>query len=120
MLGHTVDGTQAEYVRIPLADSGLHHVPEGVDEKALVMLSDIVPTGLECGVLNSQVAPGKTVVVVGAGPVGLAATMNAKLYSPTLIIVVDKDANRLKVAKKLGAGESSSRAKLDRVGADWA
>ena len=105
VLGHTVDGTQAEYVRIPLADSGLHHVPLGVDEKALVMLSDIVPTGLECGVLNSQVAPGKSVVVVGAGPVGLAATMNAKLYSPSLIIVVDKDPNRLKVAKKLGAGK---------------
>lgn len=103
ILGNTIDGTQAEYVRIPLADSGLHLAPEGVDEKALVMLSDIFPTGLECGVQNGRVQPGSTVTIVGAGPVGLAALLTAKLYSPSLIIVVDKDPNRLKVAKKLGA-----------------
>jgi len=113
ILGHTIDGTQAEYVRIPLADSGLHHVPEGVDEKGLVMLSDILPTGLECGVLNGKVQPGSTVAIVGAGPVGLAALMTSKLYSPSLVVVIDKDPNRLKVAKRLGAdhvvnsGESS-------------
>lgn len=103
ILGHTVDGTQAEYVRIPLADSGLHHVPEGVDEKSLVMLSDILPTGLECGVLNGKVQPGSTVAIIGVGPVGLAALITAKLYSPSLIIAIDRDPNRLKVAKKLGA-----------------
>lgn len=103
ILGHTHDGTQAEYVRIPLADSGLHKVPEGADEKALVMLSDILPTGLECGVLNGKVSPGNSVAIVGSGPVGLAALMTAKLYSPSLIIVIDKDTNRLQVAKKLGA-----------------
>jgi len=103
ILGHTVDGTQAEYVRVPLADSGLHLVPAGVDEKSLVMLSDILPTGLECGVLNGKVAPGSSVVIVGAGPVGLAALMTSKLYSPSLVIVVDKDPHRLNVAKKLGA-----------------
>lgn len=65
VLGHTIDGTQAEYVRIPQADAGLHHVPEGVDEKALVMLSDILPTGLECGVLNGKVSPGCSVAIVG-------------------------------------------------------
>lgn len=103
ILGHLVDGTQAEFIRVPLADSGLHHVPKGVDEKELVMLSDILPTGLECGVLNGRVQPGGSVVVVGVGPVGLAAIMAAKLYSPSLIIAVDRDGNRLKVAKKLGA-----------------
>jgi len=70
ILGHTHDGTQAEYVRIPLADSGLHHVPEGVDEKSLVMLSDILPTGLECGVLNGKVQPGGSVAIVGAVSLG--------------------------------------------------
>jgi len=103
VLGHTVDGTQAEYVRIPFADSGLHHVPKNVDEKALVMLSDIFPTGLECGVQNGRVQPGSTVAIVGSGPVGLAALMTAKLYSPALIIMIDRDPSRLKVAKKLGA-----------------
>lgn len=103
ILGHLVDGTQAEFVRIPLADSGLHHVPEGVNDKHLVMLSDILPTGLECGVQNGRVQPGGSVVVVGVGPVGLASVMAAKLYSPSLIIAIDKDANRLKAAKKLGA-----------------
>lgn len=103
ILGNTIDGTQAEYVRIPLADSGLHHAPEGVDEKALVMLSDIFPTGLECGVLNGNVQPGSTVAIIGAGPVGLAALLTSKLYSPSLIVVIDKDPSRLKVAKKFGA-----------------
>jgi alcohol dehydrogenase len=102
-LGHLLDGTQAEYVRIVNADSSLHHVPQGVDEKALVMLSDILPTGLECGVLNGKVQPGCSVVIVGGGPVGLAALMTAQLYSPSLLIMVDKDQNRLQVAKKLGA-----------------
>jgi alcohol dehydrogenase len=103
ILGHTHNGTQAEYVRIPFADNSLHLVPPGIDEKALVMLSDILPTGLECGVLNGNVQPGGSVVIVGAGPVGLAALMTAKLYSPSLIIVVDKDPYRLNVAKKFGA-----------------
>ena len=107
MLGHLVDGTQAEYVRIPQADAGLHHVPEGVNDKHLVMLSDILPTGMEVGVLNGKVQPGNTVAVVGVGPVGLAAVMTAKLYSPSLIIAIDKDENRLKVAKKLGADHTT-------------
>lgn len=102
-LGHTIDGTQAEYVRIINADSSLHHVPKGCDEKALVMLSDILPTGLECGVLNGKVSPGGSVAIVGGGPVGLAALMTAQLYSPSLVVMIDKDQNRLKVAQKLGA-----------------
>lgn len=127
VLGHLVDGTQAEYVRIPQADAGLHHVPEGVDDKHIVMLSDILPTGLEVGVQNGRVQPGGTVAVVGVGPVGLAAVMGAKLYSPSLIVAIDKDANRLKVAKKLGAdhvvqpGEDPVQAIMgltDNTGAD--
>jgi alcohol dehydrogenase len=103
ILGHTTDGTQAQYIRVPFADSGLHHVPDGVNEKHLVMLSDIMPTGLECGVMNGKVQPGCTVAIVGAGPVGLAALLTSKLYSPSLVIVIDRDPSRLKVAKKLGA-----------------
>jgi len=82
ILGNTIDGTQAEFVRIPHADSSLYLIPEGADEAALVMLSDIFPTGLECGVLNGKVSPGGTVVIVGGGPVGLAALITAQLYSP--------------------------------------
>jgi alcohol dehydrogenase len=87
VLGHTIDGTQAEYVRIPHADSSLYKVPEDVDPKALVMLSDIFPTGFECGVLNGKVAPGSTVAIIGAGPVGLAALITAQFYSPQWILM---------------------------------
>ncbi|KAF5626210.1 alcohol dehydrogenase [Fusarium sp. NRRL 52700] len=106
ILGNTIDGTQAEYVRIPHADSSLHPIPDGADEAALVMVSDIFPTGLEVGVLNGKVQPGGTVVVVGAGPVGLAAIVTAQLYSPSKIIAVDMDNARLNVAKNLGATDS--------------
>jgi alcohol dehydrogenase len=102
-LGNKIDGTQAEAVRIPYADNSLHRIPLGVDEKALVMLSDIFPTGFECGVLNGKVAPGSSVVIVGAGPVGLAALITAQLYSPSTIIMIDGDENRLEVAKSFGA-----------------
>jgi alcohol dehydrogenase len=101
--GHLIDGTQAEYVRIPLADNGLIHVPKGVEEKALVLLSDILPTGTESGVLNGRVQPGNSVAIVGCGPVGLASLIAATLYSPGLIIAVDQDENRLKVSRRLGA-----------------
>jgi alcohol dehydrogenase len=103
ILGNTIDGTQAEYVRTPHADTSLYHVPAGADEEALVMLSDILPTGFECGVLNGKVAPGATVAIVGAGPVGLAALLTAQFYSPAEIIMIDLDDNRLAVAKTFGA-----------------
>jgi alcohol dehydrogenase len=106
ILGHLIDGTQAEYVRIPYADTSLYHVPKGLDEAALVMLSDILPTGFECGVLNGAVKPGDSVAIVGAGPVGLAALLTAQFYSPAEIIVVDLDDNRLEVAKKFGATQA--------------
>jgi len=103
ILGNTIDGTQAEFVRIPNANSSLYAVPSGVDEESLVMLSDILPTGLECGVLNGKVQPGSTMAIVGSGPVGLAVLITAQLYSPSKIIMVDTDSNRLKVATKFGA-----------------
>lgn len=103
ILGNLIDGTQAEYVRIPFADTSLYAIPEGVDEESLVMLSDILPTGFECGVLNGQVKPGDTVAIIGAGPVGLAALLAAQFYSPSQIIVVDNDDSRLATAKNFGA-----------------
>ena len=103
ILGHRIDGTQAEYVRIPHADTSLYRLPPGADEEAMVLLSDILPTGFECGVLNGAVKPGDTVAIVGAGPIGLAALMTARLYSPAEIIVVDLDPNRLEAARRLGA-----------------
>ncbi len=103
ILGNTIDGTQAEFVRIPYADTSLYRIPEDADEEALVMLSDILPTGFECGVLNGKVQPGNTVAIIGAGPVGLAALLTAQFYSPAEIIVIDLDDNRLAVAKRFGA-----------------
>ncbi|GER67615.1 zinc-dependent alcohol dehydrogenase family protein [Weizmannia acidilactici] len=106
ILGYLIDGTQAEYVRIPHADNSLYHIPEGADEDALVMLSDILPTGFEIGVLNGKVQPGQTVAIVGSGPVGMAALLTAQFYSPAEIIMVDLDDNRLEVAKKFGATQT--------------
>jgi alcohol dehydrogenase len=103
ILGNTIDGTQAEFVRTPFADTSLYHIPVGTDEEALVMLSDILPTGFECGVLNGKVQPGSTVAIVGSGPVGLAALLTSQFYSPAEIIMVDFDDNRLETALRFGA-----------------
>lgn len=103
ILGNEIDGTQAEYVRIPHAETSLYPIPKGADEEAMVMLSDILPTGFECGVLNGKVAPGSTVAIVGAGPIGLAALLTAQLYSPSEITMIDLDDNRLELAQKFGA-----------------
>src|SRR4029453_16904274 len=103
ILGYTIDGTQAEYVRIPHADGSLYLFPVGADEEAMVMLSDILPTGFECGVLNGQVKPGDTIAIVGAGPVGLAVLLTAQFYSPAAILMIDLDDNRLLVAERFGA-----------------
>ncbi len=103
ILGNEIDGTQAEYVRTPHADTSLYPIPEGADEEALVMLSDILPTGFECGVLNGKVAPGSTVAIVGSGPIGLAALLTAQFYSPAEIIMIDLDDSRLGIARRFGA-----------------
>ncbi len=118
ILGNLIDGTQAEYVRIPYADNSLYPIPAGSDEEALVMLSDILPTGFECGVLNGQVKPGDTIAIIGAGPVGLAALLTAQFYTPAEIIVIDMDDNRLEVAKTFGATQtinSSNGKAVERV-----
>src|SRR5579862_6104375 len=115
ILGHLIDGTQAEYVRIPFADNSLYHIPEGTDEEALVMLSDILPTGFECGVLNGKVQPGSTVAIVGSGPIGLASLLTAQFYSPAEIIMIDPDDNRLEVAERFGATRTINNSREDAV-----
>lgn len=106
ILGNQIDGTQAEFVRIPHADTSLYPIPPGCEEEALVMLSDILPTGFECGVLNGKVAPGSMVAIVGAGPVGLAALLTAQFYAPARLIMIDLDDNRLEVARRFGATDT--------------
>ena len=103
ILGNSIDGTQAEFVRIPFADNSLYLLPPDADDEAVVMLSCILPTGLECGTLNGHVKPGDIVAIIGAGPVGLAALLTSRLYSPAEIIMIDLDDNRLKVARLFGA-----------------
>src|SRR5471032_2496287 len=115
ILGNSIDGTQAEYVRIPYADTSLYPIPAGADEEALVMLSDILPTGFECGVLNGKVQPGSTVAIVGSGPIGLATLLTAQFYSPAEIIMIDLDDNRLQVAKTFGATACVNNASGDPV-----
>jgi alcohol dehydrogenase len=116
VLGNTIDGTQAEYVRTPHADTSLYPIPEGADEEALVMLSDILPTGFECGVLNGKVAPGSTVAIVGSGPIGLAALLTAQFYSPSEIIMIDIDDGRLEIARQFGATRTINSTHEDAAG----
>ncbi|MGY5058635.1 zinc-dependent alcohol dehydrogenase family protein [Streptomyces sp. 900105755] len=103
ILGHLIDGTQAEYVRVPFADLSVHALPSTVDSKDAVLFADIFPTSYEVGVLNGRVHPGDTVAVVGAGPIGLAAITTARLFSPERIVAVDLAAARLEAARRLGA-----------------
>jgi alcohol dehydrogenase len=103
VLGHLIDGTQAEYVRIPFAENSLHPLPDGVTDAEGIVLSDILPTGFEIGVQNGRVQPGDVVAVIGSGPVGLAAVMTARLYGPSKIIAVDVDDARLARAARFGA-----------------
>jgi alcohol dehydrogenase len=103
ILGHKIDGTQAEFVRVPFADTSTYPVPAGVADEDMLMLADILPTGYEVGVLNGVVRPGDVVAVVGAGPVGLAAIMGARLFSPSHIVAIDLSDSRLDAAKQFGA-----------------
>jgi alcohol dehydrogenase len=103
MLGHTIDGAQAEFVRIPHADTSLHRLPDEVGDDAALMLSDVLPTAFECGVLDGRIQPGDQVAIVGAGPIGLATVLTARFFSPSRIVVVDTDPHRLRVARSLGA-----------------
>jgi alcohol dehydrogenase len=103
ILGHKIDGTQAEYVRVPFADTSTYPVPAGVTDEQILMLADILPTGYEVGVLNGKVRPGDVVAIVGAGPIGLSAMMGARLYSPSHVVAIDLADSRLEAAKQFGA-----------------
>lgn len=115
ILGHIINGTQAEYVNIPYADTSLYPIPSGADEEALVMLSDILPTGHEIGVIDGTVKLGDTIAIVGAGPIGMSVLLTAQFYSPDKIYMIDLDENRLKLAKKFGATDTINSGKEDAV-----
>jgi alcohol dehydrogenase len=117
ILGNEIDGTQAEYVRVPFADNSTYPVPDGVSDEELLMLADILPTGYEVGVLNGQVHPGDVVAVVGAGPIGLSAISSARLFSPSLVIAIDVAPARLEAAKQFGADVVVNNAELDPIAA---
>jgi alcohol dehydrogenase len=114
VFGHLIDGTQAEYLRVPYAETSVYKVPEGVPDAEAVMLSDILPTGFEIGVRAGQVKPGDTIAVVGAGPVGLAVIMTSALYGAARVISIDLDANRREQAHKFGATHD-----VDAAAPDW-
>ncbi len=103
ILGYMIDGTQAEYVRVPFADTSTYPVPDGVADEDLLMLADILPTSYEVGVLNGHISPGDVVAIVGAGPIGLSAMMTARLFSPSHIVAIDLADTRLEAAKRFGA-----------------
>jgi alcohol dehydrogenase len=115
ILGHLVDGVQAEYARTPFADNSLYKLPEGLSDEQVLFLADILPTGFEVGVLNGAVKPGDTVAVVGAGPVGLAAIMTAKLYGPGRVVAIDLADSRLESARAFGADETINNSSEDAV-----
>jgi alcohol dehydrogenase len=115
VLGHTIDGTQAEFVRIPFADTSLYKLPASVSDEEAIMLSDILPTSYEVGVLNGMVRPADVVAVVGAGPIGLAATLTARLFSPRHVIAIDLADSRLEMAKQFGADETINSGREDAV-----
>jgi alcohol dehydrogenase len=113
ILGHLIDGTQAEYVRVPFADTSTYLAPVGVPDEQLLMLADILPTGYEVGVLNGKVEPGDVVAVVGAGPIGLAAILGARLFSPSHVVAIDLADTRLEAAKLFGADLTVNSEKVD-------
>jgi alcohol dehydrogenase len=115
ILGHTIDGTQAELVRVPFADTSTYLIPKGVDDEAMLMLADILPTAFEVGVLNGHIQPGDVVAVVGAGPIGLSAITSAKLFSPSKIIAIDLVDDRLDAAKRFGADLTINNANQDPI-----
>jgi alcohol dehydrogenase len=117
ILGNEIDGTQAEYVRVPFVDNSTYPAPAGVSDEELLMLADILPTAYEVGVLNGQVRPGDVVAVVGAGPIGLSAISSARLFSPSLVIAIDLASSRLESAKQFGADVVINNAEQDPIAA---
>jgi len=115
ILGHKIDGTQAELVRVPFADLSTYLIPSGVSDESVLMLADILPTGYEVGVLNGHVRPGDVVAVVGAGPIGLSAIIGSRLYSPTTVVAIDLADSRLEAAKTFGADVTVNNSREDPV-----
>ncbi len=115
ILGHKIDGTQAEYVRVPFADTSTYPVPAGVTDEEVLMLADILPTGYEVGVLNGGVQPADVVAVVGAGPIGLSAIMGARLFSPSVVVAIDLADSRLEAAKQFGADVTVNNGRQDAL-----
>ena len=115
ILGHTIDGTQAEYVRVPFADTSTYVIPAGVEDEAVLMLADILPTAYEVGAVNGRVRPGDVVAIVGAGPIGLAGILGSKLYSPAHIVAIDLADARLEAAKQFGADVTVNSTTQDPV-----
>ena len=117
ILGNEIDGTQAEYVRVPFADNSTYPMPDGVSDEDMLMLADILPTAYEVGVLNGRVGPGDVVAVVGAGPIGLSAVSGARLFSPSLVVAIDMAPARLDAAKQFGADVVINNAEQDPLAA---
>jgi alcohol dehydrogenase len=115
ILGHLIDGTQAELVRVPFADTSTYPVPHGASDEEILMLADILPTSYEVGVLNGRVQPGDTVAIVGAGPIGLSAILGARLFSPSHIIAIDLADARLEAAKRFGADVTVNNGREDAL-----
>jgi len=113
ILGHKIDGTQAEYVRVPFADTSTHLAPDGVTDEQLLMLADILPTGYEVGVLNGKVQPGDVVAVVGAGPIGLSSIMGSRLFNASHVVAIDLADSRLEAAKQFGADVTVNNGRED-------
>jgi len=117
IFGHLIDGLQAELARVPFADTSVHKIPEGLTDEDVIFLADILPTSYEVGVLAGRVEPGDTVAIVGAGPIGLAAVMTAKLFTPGRIVVLDIAEARLEKARAFGADVTINNGAVDPVAA---
>jgi alcohol dehydrogenase len=115
IFGHLIDGLQAEYARVPFADNSVYAVPEQLADEQVLFLADILPTSYEVGVLNGMVSPGDTVAIVGAGPIGLAAILTARLYTPGRIVAIDLADSRLESARRFGADETINNGREDAV-----
>jgi alcohol dehydrogenase len=115
IFGHLIDGLQAEYARVPFAENSVYKVPDELSDEQVLFLSDILPTAYEVGVLNGKVSPGDVIVVIGAGPIGLAAMLTASLYTPGRIVAIDLDDGRLQSARKFGADVTINNGREDAL-----
>src|SRR5829696_1613042 len=115
IFGHLIDGLQAEYARVPFADTSVYKIPDGLSDEQVLFLADILPTAFECGILNGRVEPGDTVAIVGAGPIGLAAIMTAKLFTPAKIVAIDLADARLEKALEFGADVTINNGSEDPI-----